>query len=450
VLGALVPGGTPVVGRIGVDGTVLVFLLAVTTVTAVASMFAPAIRFSRPALVGRLDTRGARASRGHLRQLFIATEVTLSVVLLVGASLLLYSLRELQRAQGGFSADHVTIMRMRGMGGGGAPMMEGYSRYLAQIAQVDGIEAAGVTSGVLPGRPGSAFTIAGEAPATATTARQQASYQIVSAGYFPTLGIPLEAGRLFTEEDAPGRPAVAIVNREMARQFWADGNPIGRQIRAGEGPRAATMTIVGIVGNVRPPFQTGDVPQIYVSYRQQSEPNIALIVRTRPGSPAPIAALKQAIWSVEPKQAVFGIVTMEEALSGATTNQRAITVLIGGFAALALAMSVSGIYTVITYLVSRRVKEIAVRRRHRRDQPRRAVVAGRPHADVDRRGLDRRRRGAIAASRGLRAAVVGVLPLNATLLTSISAAYLAVVVLAIAVAARGALRIDPAAALRAE
>jgi putative ABC transport system permease protein len=117
------------------------------------------------------------------------------------------------------------------------------------------------------------------------------------------LGIPLEAGRLFTEDDGAGRPPVAIVNREMARRFWADGNPLGRQIRAVEGPRAATMTIVVIVANVRPPFQVGDVPQIDVSYRQQSEANIVLMVRTAPATPAPVAAIKQAIWSVEARQA---------------------------------------------------------------------------------------------------------------------------------------------------
>jgi predicted permease len=449
VLRGLVPGSTPLVGHVGLNGPVLLFLLGVTMVTAFACVLVPALRFSRTNLVRGLEIRGAAPSRGRLRQAFIATEVAISVVLLVSAGLLLQSLKELQRSQGGFSTDGVTIMRMRGIAGGSA-MTDSYARYLQQIASVGGVDAAGVTSSVLPGRPGLSFTIVGEAPDTATRTRQQTTYQIASAGYFAAMSIPLEAGRLFSDDDTAARPPVAIINREMAQQFWPGADPIGRQIRAGEGPRDATLTIIGIVGNVRPPFQTGDVPQLYVSYRQQSEANIALVVRTPSGSPAPVAAIKQAIWSVDPRQAVFGVHTLAQQLSQATAGQRAIAILIGGFAALALAMSVSGIYTVITYLVSRRFKEIAVRR---------AIGAtGRdvlwslagPTLRWTIAGLLAGTAGAVAGTRVLRASVTGVIPLDATLTTLVTGIYLVVVVLAIAAAARGALRIDPAAALRAD
>jgi putative ABC transport system permease protein len=450
VLAALMPRATPVIGRIGLDGSVLMFLLFVTVATAGASVLAPALRVPRGAVIGHLGSRGIDAGRGRLRQLLIATEVALSVMLLVCAGLLLRSLFELQRAQGGFTVDGVTVLRMRGMAEGGPSMGNLYQRYLAQLVGIDGIDAVGVSSSVMPGRPGTAFTIIGDASAPTATAEQQASYQIVSAGYFRVLGIPLEAGRLFTDDDGVGRPPVAIVNREMARRFWADGNPLGRQIRAGEGPRAATMTIVGIVGNVRPPFQVGDVPQIYVSYRQQSEPSIVLMVRTAPPTPAPVAAIKQAIWSVEARQAVFDVHTLEGQLAQATSNQRAIATLIGGFAALALALSISGVYTVITYLVSRRFKEIAVRR-----------AIGATGGDVmwslagptlvwTLAGLIAGAAGAAAASRALRAAVSGIVPLELSLTAIVAAAYLLVVLLAIGAAARAALRIDPVVALRAE
>jgi putative ABC transport system permease protein len=449
VLRGLVPGSTQLVGDVGLDGSVLVFLLGVTMATAFASVLGPAFRFSRVNLVRGLDTRAAGPSRGRLRQAFIATEVAISVVLLVSAGLLLASLNELQRAQGGFSTEGVTILRMRGIGGGAA-MTDIYARYLQQIASVPGLDAAGMTSSVLPGRPGLGFSIVGEAADTSLRSRQQSSYQIVSAGYFAALGIPLEAGRLFTDEDAAGRPPVAIINREMAQQFWPGADPIGRQIRAGEGPRDATMTIVGIVGNVRPPFQAGDVPQLYVSYRQQSEANIALVVRTPAQSAVPVAAIKQAIWSVDPRQAVFGVDTLEQQLSRATSGPRAIAVLIGGFAALALAMSISGIYTVITYLVSRRFKEIAVRRAIGATS--RDVVwslAG-PTLRWTIAGLAAGSAGAVAGTRVLRAAVTGVMPLDTTLTAMVTGTYLIVVCLAIVAAARGALRIDPAAALRAD
>jgi hypothetical protein len=346
--------------------------------------------------------------------------------------------------------DGVTVLRMRGMADGGSAMGSLYYRYLEQIAGVSGIEAAGVSSSVLPGRPATPFTIVGDASGPVAATRQQASYQIVSAGYFRVLGIPLEAGRLFTDDDGAGRPPVAIVNREMARRFWADGNPIGRQIRAGEGPRAATMTIVGIVGNVRPPFQVGDVPQIYVSYRQQSEPNIVLTLRTAPSTTAPIAAIKRAIWAVEARQAVFDVDSLAGQLAQATTNQRAMATLIGGFAALALILSVCGVYTVITYLVSRRFKEIAVRRAIGATGGDVVWSLARPTLVWTLAGLIAGAAGASAGSRALGAALSGVVPLNLSLTASVAAAYLVVVLLAITAGARAALRIDPVVALRTE
>jgi putative ABC transport system permease protein len=450
VLAALVPRTTPIIGRIGLDAPVLGFLLLVTVATAVVSVIAPAMRVSRGPVIGRLGSRGIDSGRGRLRQVLIATEVALSVVLLVCAGLLLRSLLELHRAQGGFSVEGVTVLRMRGMSAGGPTTGDLYHRYLEQIAGVAGVEAAGVTSSVLPGRPATAFTIVGDPPGPNAAARQLASYQIVSAGYFRALGIPLEAGRLFTDDDGAGRPPVAIVNREMARRFWADGNPIGRQIRGGEGPRAATMTIVGIVGNLRPPFQVGDVPQLYVSYRQQSEANIVLMVRTPPSTPAPIAAIKRAIWAVEARQAVFDVAPLEEQLAQATTNQRAMATLIGGFAALALVLSISGVYTVITYLVSRRFKEIAVRRAI--GATGRDVVwsLAKPTLLWTLAGLIVGAAGASAGSRALGAAVSGVVPLNLSLTASVAGAYLLVVSVAITAASRAALRIDPVVALRTE
>lgn len=448
-LSGLIPRGTPLVGRIGLDVPVLLFLLGVTLLTALACALVPALRFSQADVGRRLGTRGAGASRWRLRQAFIAAEVAMSVILLVSAGLLLRSLQELQRAQGGFSVDRVAILRMRGMGGG-PPMGVQYTRYVTQVSTVGGIDAVGLSSGALPGRPGVSFTIVGESADTSALRAQQASYQVVSAGYFAALSIPLEAGRLFTDEDATGRPPVAIVNREMAQRFWPNGSPIGRQIRAGDGPRDATMTVIGVVGNVRPPFQIGDVPQLYVSYRQQSEPNIALIVRTTPGSALPLAQIKQAIWSVDSRQAVFGVASLAEQISQATTNQRAIAALIGGFSALALAMSVSGIYIVVTYLVSRRFKEIAVRRAIGATSGDVLWSLSGPTLTGAIAGLMVGAAGAVAGSRVLRAAVTGVIPLDVTLTTVVTGAYLVVVCVAIAAAARGALRIDPAVALRAD
>ena len=448
-LRALVPRGTPLVGGIGLDARVVLFLFAITILTAIGCALVPALRFSDAGVAQRLANRSGGTRRGWLRLLLIAVEVAMSVVLLMGAGLLLRSLMHLQREQGGFTSEHVSVLRIRGIGGGGG-LGDTYARYLTQIANLNGVAAAGMASAVFPGRPGSGFTLAGEPDDGAARRRQMASYQIVSAGYFAALGIPLEAGRLFNDDDTGARPPVAIVNREMAQQFWKSGSPIGRQIRAGDGPRARTMTIIGIVGNVRPPFQMGDVPQLYVSYLQQGEPNMALVIRTAPQTPLPLAAIKQAIWSFDSRQAVFGVTTVEQQLAQAMAGQRAITALTGGFAVLALVISLSGLYTVVTYLVSRRFKEIAVRR-----------AVGATAIDVVRSlveptlrwaaaGLMAGAAAGVGGGRAMTAAVTVVTPVDAALTATVVGIYLLVVLVVLGAVSRSALRIDPAAALRAD
>ena len=445
-LSGLVPRGTVVVGEVGLDGTVLLFLTATTILSAASCTIVPALRFSRVDLARGFGTRGASQNRGRLRATFIAAEVAMSVVMLASAGLLLQSLHELQRAQGGFSADRVSVLRVRGFA---QQVGDVFARYVDGISSVSGVEAVGAASGVLPTRPNVTFSVLGTAEDASSEARQQSSYQIVSGGYFSVMGIPLLAGRVFTNDDTTGKPPVAIVNRELADRYFRSV-AVGRLIRSGEGPRAATMTIVGVVGNVRAPFQIGDEPQLYVSYQQQGEPNMALVVRTALHTPLPLAQIKQAIWSVDSRQAVFGVGSLAEQVALATASQRALTILIGGFAILAVGISLSGIYAVVTYLVSRRFKEIAVRRALGATASDVVRSLGVPTLRWTAVGLAVGAIGAFSGARLLRAAITGVLPLQPSLMSAVTASYFVVVVVVIAVASRGALRIDPAAALRGE
>jgi ABC-type antimicrobial peptide transport system permease subunit len=257
-----------------------------------------------------------------------------------------------------------------------------------------------------------------------------------------------------TGGDAEGRPAVAIVNEEMARRAPVGESILGRQIRSGEGPRDATRTIVGVVGNVRPMFQVGDVPQIYVPLLQQDEPSVALLVRTRSGAAAPssppIDAVKRAIWSVVPQQAVFGVEPLPEVLSGRIADHRAVAMLLSGFALLAFVMSVAGVYTVVAYLVSRRTREIALRRAIGARAGDVLVLLAGPTFRWAAAGIGAGIAGAVAASRSLGAVVTGVIPLDGMTLLVVCGAYLLVVAVAMGVPALRALRLDPATALRAE
>ena len=177
------------------------------------------------------------------------------------------------------------------------------------------------------------------------------------------LRIPLRDGRIFAEDDIVGRPPVAIVNEEMARRFWPGQSAVGQQIRAGQGPRAANLTIVGVVGNVRPVLQTGAVPQIYVSYLQQNEPSISA-----PGS----AGTGRDRFSRRHQEGrVVGRAGSTGLRHPSDDDDRVAVVgrrrapwrcCSAALRCSRLFMSATGVYTVVTYLTSQRIKEIALRR----------------------------------------------------------------------------------------
>ena len=210
---------------------------------------------------------------------------------------------------------------------------------------------------------GSTFAVEGGAADAATLSAQQSAYIIVSPDYFATMAIPMLAGRVFTDDDQLGRPPVAIVNEELARRAWPGQSAIGRQVRSGEGPRAAWMTVVGVVGNVRPAMQLEPIPQVYVSYMQQPEPNMGLLLRSREGQPLPLAAIKEAVWSVAPDQALFGVRPVPDMLASMTDEpRRSLAVLLGSAATMAVIISGAGMFTLVTYVAARRRREIALRR----------------------------------------------------------------------------------------
>jgi predicted permease len=444
--------GMLMVGEIDLDWRVLAFVAALALGTTFLCGLMPSLRFSRgqPGPSLKLHTRGGSTRRSRARHVLVAVEVALSVVLLVQAVLLMRSLGALQRDQTGFSPASVMSMRVRGMAGGGPALGLQYQRYLEAMGRLPDVAQSAASSSVLPGRPSTPFTVPGRSETDAARTRQNTSYQIVSPNYFDVLNIPLRHGRTFAGTDTAGTTPVAVINEEMARLHWPGESPIGQRMLAGTGPRQATMTIVGVVGNVRPPFQTSDVPQLYVSYLQQSEPSMFILVRPQPGRPVRMDAIKAAIWSVEPRQAVFAIQPLDELIGQAVYGQRVVTTIIGSFAGLAVVMSIAGIFAVISYLTSRRLKEVALRR-----------AIGAQSSDVLRLlaghtflwtliGLVAGAGAATLASGTFRAIVPGLLPLDVATVVLTSLAYLVIVAIATILPSVQGLRVDPASLLRAE
>jgi len=443
----------PVIGQVSLDLPVWLVTAGAALGTTTACALLPVLRLARVGPGPHLDGRSTVVARGRPRHLLIAVEVAVSVILLVGAGLVVRSLMDLQRARGGFSSDGVTLMRLRGMSaasGPVGPLGATYRRYLERISQLPGVEAVALTSSPVPPPPGVEFTVVGQPADAAALARQSASYQMVSGEYFAVLRIPLLQGRTFNETDVAGRQPVAIVSAELARRLWPGRSALGQQIHAGPGPRAATMSIVGVVGNVRSPRQLEDAPQIYVPILQQDEPSVALLVRPRPAALVSASSVKQAIWSIVPQQAVFGVRPLDEVLSQAMDGDRAIAILLASFALLALAISTAGVYTVVTYITARRTREIALRRAIGATAYDVLTLIAGPTLTWTIGGLLAGIAGAVAVSGVFAAALPGVATIDAATVALLAGVYLTVVAAAMCVPALRALRLEPAGALRAE
>lgn len=458
LLRAALSSPSPLVAQFAINPAVVVFTLIVTGIVTLACGLLPAMHVVRGRFVGDA-TRMVGGGRSRARHALIAVQVAVSVVLLVSAGLLAQGLQRLQNRPSGYDANDVTVMRMRvagrptaSTGGTGAT----YQQYLTQVSAVPGVAHAAMADAPLQAFPGVEFAIIGRPDDAAMRVMQRASWRIVSGGYFDVLRIPMLSGRTFSEQDTLSGPPVAIINEEMARQFWPDQNPIGQQIRSGAPPRTRVATIIGIVANVRAPQQLESVPQIYVSYLQQSEPNITLLVRPAAGMSVPTDAVKRAIWTVLPEQPLYDIQPLAQVLDRRMSEARVMTGLIGSFAALALLMSTLGVYTIVSYLTARRTKEVALRR-----------AIGATSRDVLRLlGLPTLRWAVLGATTGLVAAIgtsnalsaIAVnfdMPRGATRMDPSAAAFTALVYVivvgaAVLVPATRALRIDPSTVLRAE
>jgi len=445
---AIVPERSLLLIEVGPDARVLAFIFGLSCLTAVLFGLLPALLASSSGAGRTLAT--TRAARSEPRHLLVAFEVALSVVLLVCAGTLTRGLLEVHNTPRGFTADHVTVMQIRMQGfrqnaSQPNPSML-YQQYVERIRQIPGVESAAVFSGQPVMLMGARYLVKGGGTDVATLSRQTARYDIVGPGFFQTLGIPLKDGRSFTESDTQGRPIVAIVNEELARRVWPSESAVGRHLQVGR-----DLTVIGVVGNVRM-FGSGMTvePQIYVPSLQNYEPNAAIAVRMAGGANPPIQAIKEAIWSLAPEQAVFNIRSMDEIVARTVAAPRFNTLLIGGFAALAVILSAAGVYGLVSYLVTRRTREIAIRV---------AIGARRGHVFwlVSRDtlgwalvGLIVGVGGALAGHRALKSALDGVGQMDLATLAAVTVLYLSVSAVAVLVPARRALHLDAMRALKCD
>jgi putative ABC transport system permease protein len=459
ILVALSPRSTPRIDEVGMDARVLLFALGATLLTGLVFGLAPALQASKAGLNEALKEggRGLAEARGRARGLLVVGEIAVSLVLLVGAGLLVKSFVRLQQVKPGFDASGVLTMRVS-LPGARYPerqkKAEFYASLVERLRALPGVESAGATLSLPLG--GSNYSVGRafvrEGRPLAPEASENASYSVITPGYFKTLRVPVVRGRDFDERDTAEAPMVAVVNEALARTTFAGEDPVGRQLTVWRDEKFPRR-IVGVVADVRPDRLDEEAgPQIYVPHAQDAGwGGMSLVVRTKGGEPESLTqAVRGEVRALDRAQPVYDVKTLEQVVADSAAYRRVAALLMAGFACVALVLACVGLYGVVSYAVARRTHEIGIR----------MALGARP-GDVLRMVL---RQGgalvlagvavgvvaALGAAQALAGILYGVSATDASVYVFVALLLACVALLACLVPARRATKVDPMEALRYE
>jgi putative ABC transport system permease protein len=365
---ALAPTSLPRITEIHLDSGVLLFSLALSIVTGLAFGVAPALLAARTDMNEALKqgTRGSTEGgvRGRLRSALVVVEVVLALVLLGGAGLLARSFVQLAHVDPGFNPENATLLRLS------LPQRK-YAQpeqqtafangLLERLKTLPGVHAVGLTHSMpLVGDYVLGFKIEGR-PAVDPSDEPSTNYYAVTPDYFRAMGIRLIRGRVFTPQDDAKAPRVAIINETMARQFFANEDPIGKRIHITNGPET-WREIIGIVGDIKQyGVDKATSAQSYEPFAQVPFTSLNVVIRTSGSSAAVLGSLRPAVYAIDKDQPVGTIRPLEEIMAESIAQQRFAMLLLTVFSSVALVIAAVGIYGVMAYNVVQRTGEFGIR-----------------------------------------------------------------------------------------
>src|SRR3984885_3656230 len=463
-----VPANIPRLNEVRIDWVVLAFALLISILTGLVFGLAPALHSANGALSPAIR-EGGRGSgyntkTGRLRDVLIVSELAFAVILMVGAGLLLRTLRDLLQENPGFNPTQV-VTANTWLGVPNDPKTDPYlgipgkatfdRELLRRMKAIPGVELAAITSS-LPATNSNPNAVGGlEMEGFAIEDRPVESSQDlraerirISPDYFKVLQATPLRGRSFTEGDEAGKQPVAIIDESTARKYWPTRDPLGRQVRFGKDPTKPWTTVVGIIHDIKSDgLDIDGVPHIYVSVYQDPSKQVSVVLRTSLPATLLEPQIRHEIQSIDPGLPVFNVSSMHDILDRSLASRRFSADLVGAFAGLAVLLASIGIYGLLAYMVSQRSREIGIR-----------MALGARRDDILRMFL---RKGVMLAGLGIVAGLVfsaatasmmasllyGVRPHDPAVFLIVPLLLFAIAVLASYLPARRAMMVDPIIAL---
>ena len=459
-----IPQDIPRLDQATLDWRVLSFTLLLSVGSCLLFGLIPAWQASKPDLHTTLEQSGRTSGPGsyrlRFRQSLVVFQVSIAVMLVIGAGLLIKSFWLLQKVDPGFRPERVLSLDVT-LAFAKYTKPDQINQFFGQltndVVNLPGVESAAIAyDHPLRSNWTESFEIEG-VPVAPDDRAPTSNFNPVSPDYFRTLGMPLISGRYFSADDTKDRPGIAIVNETFVRKYLTDGRALGRRIKTNQPPRIwgddsrAWVEIVGVVRDVKSAgLKEAEEPTYYLPAAQAPIQDMMLLVRTASEPTSIVSAVQRVVWAIDPNQPISNVNTLEQIVSDNVAQQRFNMFLMGMFGVLALLLAVVGIYGLLSYAVTQRKQEIGIR-----------MALGANRGAVLRLVLEQGMKlallgqalgliGALALTRAMRSLLFGVAPVDVTTFVTVLVTSTFVAFVACYVPARRATKVDPLVALRYE